>query len=153
MPQAPPRPEIRRAIEALQRLAEGFALRRRQLAAAAGLTEAEWRVLDEIAGEDFMPSMFARQRDCSPAAISRSLRGLQQKRLVDASISRGDARQREYRLTRKGRDALRRLERERRRAIEAVWREFEARDLDAFVRFADALGDRLESYAEQRRSA
>jgi DNA-binding MarR family transcriptional regulator len=97
--------------------------------------------------------MFARQRDCSPPAISRSLRGLQQKRLVDASISRGDARQREYRLTRKGRDALRRLERERRRAIEAVWREFEARDLDAFVRFADALGDRLESYAEQRRSA
>lgn len=151
MPQAARRPEIRRAIAALQRLAEDFALRRRQLAGEAGLTEAQWRVLDEIAGEDFMPSMFARRRDCSPAAVSRSLRGLIDKGLVEASISPEDARQRDYRLTRRGRAALQRLAREREHAIESVWREFDNRDLRGFERFAHALADRLESYAERRR--
>lgn len=150
MPQAPRRPEIHRAIAALQRLADAFAVRRRQLAGGAELTEAEWRVLEEIAGEGFMPSMFARRRDCSPAAVSRSLRGLLEKGLVAVSIARGDARQREYRLTRKGRDALRRLARERERAIESVWREFDPRDLEGFERFAHALSERLESYAERR---
>lgn len=152
MPQAPRRPEIHRAIAALQRLAEGFALRRRQLAGEVGLTEAQWRVLDEIAGEDFMPSMFARRRDCSPAAVSRSLRGLIEKGLVEASISADDGRQRDYRLTRAGRAALRRLGRERTRAIESVWREFDARDLEGFERFAHALAERLESYAERHKA-
>ena len=154
MPQAPrrtERPEIRRAIGALQRLAEGFALRRRQLAAEAGLTEAQWRVLDGIANEDrdFMPSMFARQRDCSPAAVSRSLRGLAEAGLVEASIASGDARQREYRLTRAGREVMRRLKRKRSQAIESIWNEFDARDLEGFVRFSGALAERLESYAER----
>ncbi len=153
MPQAPrasETPEAHRAIAALQRLAEGFSVRRSQLAAEAGLTEAQWRLLEEVAGEDFMPSMFARRRDCSPAAVSRGLRGLLDAGLVEASIAPDDGRQRLYRLTREGRELLRGLRRRRQRAIERVWRRFDARDLDAFVRFATALSESLESYAERR---
>ena len=65
-----------RAIASLQRLAEAFAERRRQLAAEAELTETQWRVLEGIGGEGFLPSMFARQRDVSAAAVSRTLRQL-----------------------------------------------------------------------------
>ena len=43
------------AIEALQRLAELFEARREQLAREADLTMSQWRVLEEIASEDFMP--------------------------------------------------------------------------------------------------
>jgi len=50
------------AVAALQRLADVFAERREQLAHSAGLSEAQWRVLEEIASEDFMPSLFARAR-------------------------------------------------------------------------------------------
>lgn len=154
MPQAParqaPGPEIHRAIAALQRLADGFALRRRQLAASADLTEAQWRLLEEVDDADFMPSMFARRRDCSPAAVSRGLRGLLEAGLVETSIAETDGRQRHYRPTAKGRGLLRRLRRRREDAIEAVWQRFDARELDAFVRFATALSESLESYAERR---
>jgi DNA-binding MarR family transcriptional regulator len=109
-------------------------------------------VLDEIAGEDFIPSLFARRRDCSPAAVSRSLRGLLEAGLVEASISRDDARQRDYRLTAAGRRVMRRLGREREEAIASVWREFSPQELEGFVRFADVLAERLESYAERRAS-
>ena len=50
------------AIANLQRLADTFAERRRQLAAGIDLTEAQWRVLEEIEDEDFLPSLFARRR-------------------------------------------------------------------------------------------
>ena len=143
------RPEIHRAIAALQRLSFGFAKRRRQLAAEQGLTEAQWRLLEEVAGEDFMPSMFARRRDCSAAAVSRGLRSLLDEGLVAASIAEKDGRQRLYRLTRAGRNRLLRLRRRRERAIAAVWNDFDADELDAFVRFASALSESLESYAAQ----
>src|SRR5215813_12478867 len=107
------RPEIDHAIAALQRLTELFALRRQQLAADAGLTESEWRLLEEVADESFMPSMFARRRDCTPAAISRGLRSLLDRRWVTAAIASGDARQRRYRLTADGRRVLERLRRGR----------------------------------------
>ncbi len=150
---AQPREErIHLAIAALQRLAEGFALRRSQLAAEADLTEAQWRLLEEVDDEDFMPSMFARRRDCTPAAVSRGLRRLLDAGLVEASIAEEDGRQRLYRPTAQGRAVLRRLRRERRRAIEAVWKQFDAGELDAFVRFATALSESLESYAERHAS-
>lgn len=152
MPQAPDAARVHRAIAALQRLAEGFALRRRQLAADAELTEAQWRLLEEVQDEAFMPSMFARRRDCSPAAVSRGLRGLLEAGLVEASIAEQDGRQRLYRPTARGRAVLRRLRRRRERAIEAVWRRFDARELDAFVRFATALSESLETYAERHGS-
>ncbi|TMA34983.1 MAG: winged helix-turn-helix transcriptional regulator [Deltaproteobacteria bacterium] len=134
------RPEIRQAIAALQRLCELFALRRQQLAAGAGLDES------------FMPSMFARRRDCTPAAISRGLRSLQGRGWVTAEIAAGDARQRRYRLTAEGRRLLERLRRGRERAIAAVWDGFDAAALRGFVAFAGELADHLEAYAKQRKS-
>jgi len=144
------RPEIHRAIAALQRLCELFALRRQQLAADAGLTESQWRLLEEIADEAFMPSMFARRRDCTPAAISRGLRSLLERDWVTAEIARGDARQRHYRLTAEGRRVLDRLRRGRERAIAAVWQGIDAGALSGFVSFAGELSDHLESYAKER---
>ena len=144
------RPEIHQAIAALQRLSELFALRRAQLAGDAGLTESQWRLLEEIADEAFMPSMFARRRDCTPAAISRGLRALQDRGWVTAEIASGDARQRRYRLTAEGRRVLERLRRGRERAITAVWDGFDAASLRGFVAFSDELADHLDAYAKQR---
>jgi DNA-binding MarR family transcriptional regulator len=144
------RPEIHEAIAALQRLSELFALRRHQLAADAGLTESQWRLLEEIAGEAFMPSMFARRRDCTPAAISRGLRGLLERAWITTEVAERDARQRRYRLTAEGRRVLERLRRGRERAIAAVWQGFDARALRGFVAFADELSDHLEAFAKQR---
>ena len=60
MSQAPEgRPEIHEAIRALQQLAELFDLRRRQLASEVGIGEAQWRLLEEVAEEHFMPASFA----------------------------------------------------------------------------------------------
>src|SRR5262245_42599527 len=141
----PRRPEIDDAIAALQRLCELFALRRQQLAADAGLTESQWRLLEEIADEAFMPSMFARRRDCTPAAISRGLRSLLERGWVTAEIGSADARQRRYRLTAEGRRVLDRLRRGRERAIAEVWDGFDAGALRGFVAFAGELSDHLES--------
>jgi DNA-binding MarR family transcriptional regulator len=145
------RPEIHQAIAALQRLCELFALRRQQLASDAGLTESQWRLLEEIADEAFMPSMFARRRDCTPAAISRGLRTLLERGWVTAEIGRTDARHRRYRLTAEGRRVLDRLRRGRERAIAAVWQGFDARAVHGFVAFAGELADHLEAYAAQRK--
>jgi len=141
------RPEITDAITSLQRLCEVFALRRRQLAADAGLTEAQWRLLEEIAEEEFMPSLFARRRDCTAAAVSRGLRSLLDRELVTATIAPGDGRQRIYRLTRSGRSALSKLRRGRERAIAAVWEDLDAPALRRFSAFADELTGHLERYA------
>ena len=144
------RPEIHQAIAALQRLCELFAVRRQQLAADAGITESQWRLLEEIADEAFMPSMFARRRDCTPAAISRGLRALLERRWVTAEIAQGDARQRRYQLTAEGRRMLERLRRGRERAIHAVWQGFDPAALRGFVAFAGDLADHLDAYAKER---
>jgi DNA-binding MarR family transcriptional regulator len=141
------RPEIPEAIASLQRLCEVFALRRRQLASEAGLTEAQWRLLEEIADEDFMPSLFARRRDCTAAAVSRGLRSLLDLGLVTSTIAIGDGRQRVYRLTGAGRRVLRRLHRGRERAIAAVWSGLDEKSLRGFIGFADELSGHLERYA------
>lgn len=148
-----PKTRIHRAIASLQRLAELFGERRRQLAAEVGLSENQWRLLDEVAGEDFMPSMFARRRDCTPAAVSRGLKGLLDRGLVEVSIAEGDARQRIYRLTRRGRSVLRQLRTKRERAVAEIWQRFRPAELDAFVHFADELSDHLEAYARRTGSA
>jgi len=140
--------EVHGAIESLQRLAELFGERRRALAREAGLTETQWRVLEEVAGEDFMPSLFAEQRSRTPAAISRTLRQLLDRGLVQASIGEQDGRQRVYRLTARGRRLQEGLLRSRARAIAAVWERLPAEELKRFRRFADRLSERLEAYAE-----
>jgi len=140
-----------RAIASLQRLAEAFAERRRQLAAEANLTETQWRALEEIGGEDFLPSMFARRRAVSAAAVSRTLRQLLERELVQATIGPEDGRQRVYRLTARGRRALHRVHEAREAAVRQVWAALPAKDLEAFSRFSDELAGRLERYAEAQR--
>lgn len=136
-----------RAIESLQRLTELVERRRGQLAREAGLSDSQWRVLEEIGREDFMPSLFARDRETHRAAVSRVLRQLQDNGLVVAEIAAGDARQREYTLTGKGKRLLGQLRRSRERAIDAVWEGLPRAELDRFARFSGELADRLERYA------
>lgn len=147
-----PSPSIHRAIEGLQRLAELFAERRRQLAREAGVSEGEWQLLEEIAGERFMPSLFARRREVTPAAVSRTLRQLKVRGCVRATIDANDARQRAYRLTPEGRRVLERLRASRARAIASIWAPLPAAELERFGRFAGALAERLETYAQTPRA-
>ncbi len=140
---------IHEAIANLQRLTDLFRERRRQLAGEAGLTESQWRLLEEIAGEHFMPSMFARSRDCTPAAVSRTLRALGDQGLVSVAISDADARQRVYRLTARGRRIQSQLRASRAKAIEAIWKRFRSNELERFVRFSSELCGSLEAYVRR----
>ena len=85
-----PGASVHAAIAALQHLTQLFGDRRAQLAEAADLTEQQWQVLEEIATDHFMPSMFARTRDSSAPAVSRTLRQLLEKDLVAVSVSPDD---------------------------------------------------------------
>lgn len=144
------RPAARDAIASLQRLTDLFRERRLELARAVELSESQWQLLEEISGEDFMPSMFARSRDCAPASVSRTLRQLLDRELITSEIAADDARQRVYRLTASGRRLLDRLNRNRARAIEAIWDDFSTAELERFTRFATSLGDGLEEYRPRR---
>ena len=114
-------PEIHAAIESLQRLTSAFGERRQQLAESVGLTEHQWGVLEEISTEHFMPSMFAKKRDSSPAAVSKTIRQLVDKGLVEVTLNKTDARQRDYQLTGQAKRVLGQLRRARARAIEQIW--------------------------------
>lgn len=144
-------PSVREAIGALQRLAEAFQLRRAQLARDSGLSEAQYQVLEQIGSRAFMPSLFAKKRESSAAAVSKVLRTLQDARLVEAAIGDGDARRRSYRLTAEGARLLEGVEAGRRRAIDAVWSDLDASELQRFARFSERLAERLEAYARSQR--
>lgn len=133
------------AVEALMRLAEVALRRRRQLARGAGLTDQQWRVLEEIHTEHFMPSLFARGNETSPAAVSRTLRELEAQGLVRSSIDAGDARQRRFRTTARGRRAIERLRAERAEALATAWADLASADLERFAAFAHELAGRLEA--------
>ncbi len=135
------------AIANLQRLTDLFQARRARLAADAGLTEQQWEVLERIATEHFMPSLFARRRASSAAAVSRLIRQLMEKRLVTASPREHDGRQRAYVLTAKGRRTLDTLRTSRQDAIDSIWASLDARALDAFTRTSAELIRRIEAYA------
>lgn len=151
MTSADPTPDsVYSAIAGLQRLAEVFERRRVQLAQSAGLSDGQWRVLEEIATEHFMPSLFARRREIHPASLSRTLRQLQEKGLIEVAISDADGRQRNYALSAAGRRALERLRGEREAAIDRVWRPLPERELEGFAAFSHELADRLEAYAADR---
>jgi len=141
--------EIEAAIESVGRLTDLFQRRRTQLARGVGLTVQQWRVLEEISTEHFLPSLFARERECTPAAISKILRQLLGKELIRAAISSKDGRQRRYPLTAEGRRVIEQLRSERRRAIRAIWSNLPGEELTRFARFAGELGDRLERFADQ----
>lgn len=139
-------------IARLQRLAELFQVRRGQLAREGGLTEPQWGVLEQIATEHFMPSMFARHHEQKPAAVSRVVRQLLDKDLITVAVADGDGRQRRYDLTARGRKTLERLRTSRQDAIDAVWMQLDPAALRHFVRFGTDLIARLESYAAPKRS-
>ena len=147
-PAIPVSDEIHRAIRALQRLSDLFGQRRAQLARDAGVTEAQWRTLEQVDDADFLPSLFARQRACTPAAVSRTLRQLLDADLVRVSIGADDGRQRIYQLTARGGRVLERLRQGRAAAIASVWQPLGKRALAHFAGFAERLADRLEAYAE-----
>lgn len=109
------------AIACLRRLSDAFRRRREQLALSVGLSDGQWGVLEEIAREHFMPSMFAKTRDSSAAAVSKTLRQLLDKGLVSVGLSKADGRHRAYVLTAKGRRVLETLRVEREVAIEKIW--------------------------------
>ena len=150
MKTTPTLPAVHRAIALLQRLADLFGQRRTQLAQGAGLTEQQWHVLEEIATEHFMPSLFARGRQQAPAAVSRLIRQLLDKKLVSVSVSARDGRQREYVLTPRGRRLLTGLRGQRQRAVDAIWMDLDPKALDTFARFSGDLITRLETYTAQR---
>ncbi|MCX7717214.1 MAG: MarR family transcriptional regulator [Candidatus Sumerlaeaceae bacterium] len=144
-------PDTLRAIATLQRLSDLFVERREQVARAAGLTVAQWQVLEEIGGEHFMPSLFARQRATSAPAVSRIIRQLLDRGLVRVAVNADDGRQRDYALTAEGRRALERVQAERERAIRAVWGGLRPEELEEFSRFGARLVERLEHYASHSR--
>src|SRR5215510_10776585 len=139
--------DVHEAIGRLQRLADLFHQRRAQLAQGAGLTEAQWEILERIASEQFMPSLFARHRQSSAPAVSRVIRQLVRKKLITVSVSDTDGRQRRYQLTARGQKTLDALRATRRRAIDAVWMHLDQRALAAFTQFSGELITRLEAYA------
>ena len=138
------------AIAALQRLTDLFRLRRSQLARGAQLSEPQWQVLEEIAAEQFMPSMFARGREQSPAAVSRVLRQLLDRRLIAQAPARGgDRRHRAFTLTALGRRRLGELRANRGEAIEAVWLDLDPGELGTFTKVSTELAARLERFARR----
>src|SRR5260221_6729432 len=137
------------AIEWLGRLAALYQERREQLAASVLLTDQQWGALEEIATLHFMPSLFARKRDSSPAAVSKILRQLLDKGLVVATIAKGDARQRKYALTAKGKRTLDRLRESRAVAIREVWLTLDGQGMRAFTSFAKDLIETLERYTAE----
>jgi DNA-binding MarR family transcriptional regulator len=139
------------AIAVLGRLSEAFRSRREQLASAVGLSDQQWEVLERIAAERFMPSLFAAERASSAAAVSKIIRQLVDKGLVLVSVAAGDARHRDYRLTPQGGRVVARLRRERERAIERVWLSLDADVLEDFTRVGDEIATRLAHYEESRR--
>jgi DNA-binding MarR family transcriptional regulator len=137
------------AIERLTQLTDLFRQRREQLAASAGLTVSQWSLLEEISTEQFMPSMFARSEETSRAAVSKVIRQLLDRELVQVAISPVDGRQRDYALTPEGRATLERLRVERRKAIDAIWLPLDAEALQQFNEFTSLLIQRIERFAAQ----
>ncbi len=141
-------PHILDSIRQLQRLSDLFALRREQLARDVGLSVQQWRILEEISDEHFMPSMFARSRDSSAAAVSKIIRQLIDKGFIDVTVDGDDGRVRRYTLTATGRKMMNRLRDNRKKAIETIWAGLCPDRLDEFRKFATELSDRLEQYSE-----
>ncbi|MBX7246857.1 MAG: MarR family transcriptional regulator [Candidatus Sumerlaeaceae bacterium] len=140
---------VHEAIAALQRLAEAFFHRREQLARDVGLSVEQWRVLEEISDEHFMPSMFARERRTSAAAVSKVIRQLIEKGLVVVGVSETDGRQRDYTLTIEGRRAMARLRTARQEAIAEVWGGLKSPELVQFAKLSASIADRMEAYADK----
>ena len=149
MANAPAVAEIHGAIDCLRRLTDAFGRRRQQLAQSVGLTEHQWSVLEEISTEHFMPSMFAKSRESTAAAVSKVIRQLVDKGLVSVSLSKSDGRQRNYVLTPRGKKTMAALRANREVAIDRVWSGLAAEEVQRFVEFGNQLTTRLDEYAHR----
>jgi DNA-binding MarR family transcriptional regulator len=143
---------VHASIARLQRLSDLFVARREELARRVGLTEQQWRVLEEISTEHFIPSMFARSQDSSAAAVSKVLRQLLDKDLVRVSISENDGRQRAYELSPAGKRSMTRLRRLRQDAIEDVWLALPPDELARWSELSRQIIERIEHHAERERA-
>lgn len=139
------------AVATLGRLATVFGERRKQLAESVGLTDQQWQALEEVQTEHFMPSLFAHKRETSAAAVSKILRQLSDKGLIQAALSPTDGRHRSYSVTDAGRTLLAALRAERERAIREVWLKLEASELRAFSGLGGRLAEGLERLAAEHR--
>lgn len=135
------------AIEQVQQLASLFSKRRTQLAQQVDLTETQWRILEGISTEHFMPSMFAREQDNTCGAVSKILRQLTEKDLIEVSISQKDGRKRQYELTPKGRKVMDRLRELREIAIKEIWEDLPTEELKTFSDFSGLLIDKLREFS------
>ena len=138
------------AISALQRLSDLFEQRREQLARSVGLTVQQWHLLEEITDEHFMPSMFAKRRESSAAAVSKIIRQLLDKTLITVAIDQHDGRLRRYHLTPAGQKLMHQLRKNRQEAIDAIWAGFTPEQLDNFQNFALELSNRLEHFSNKQ---
>src|SRR3954466_8749267 len=136
---SPHEAKVSAAIISLQRLSDLFCERREQLAREAGLTVQQWCVLEKISEEHFMPSMFARHRDSSAAAVSKVIRQLIDKGVIQVGVQEHDGRQRRYTLTAEGESIVERLRDSRQRAIDAIWRALDSSELEQFTSFSEQL--------------
>ena len=134
------------AIRQLQILTNLFIKKRRELASKVGLTEAQWRLLDEIDHNDFMPSLFASERENSKAAVSKTLRQLLDANLITVEIAAQDARQRKYSLTPLAEAKLRKLTKLREEAIEKIWMPIDEQLLSPTLAFNEALISNLRDF-------
>jgi DNA-binding MarR family transcriptional regulator len=137
------------AIERLTRLSDLFQLRREQLASRVGLTVGQWSVLEEISTEHFMPSLFAQNEATSRAAVSKVIRQLLDRGLIQVQISAVDGRQRDYALTAEGKSTLARLRTEREKAIEAIWLPLDPDAVRHFSQFTGELIERIQRHVAQ----
>lgn len=137
------------AISVVQHLSDLFFKRRLELASEAGLTEQQWLFLERISDEHFMPSMFAKERASSTAAVSKILRRLTEKGLIAAELSARDARKREYRLTEAGLQTMSALRASRERAIDRIWMGLDEKSLSTFCDFGAQLIASIESYSKK----
>ena len=140
---------VHEAIGVMQHLSALFLKRRAELASEVGLTEQQWLLLERVTDEHFMPSMFARERESSPAAVSKILRQLMEKGFVESGFNESDARKRDYRLTEKGRQVMASLRTIREKAVDRIWMEFDVKTLAMFCDFGAELIASIESYARK----
>ena len=128
-------------------LAEIFERRREVLARDAGITIEQWRVLEEISTEHFIPvDVRAQPRQLGRCGFENTA-PTARRGLVSAAIGRDDRRNRSYKLTAKGHRTLAELRASRQAAIEAIWTGFSRDELAAFSTFAIKLSDRIERYS------
>lgn len=142
-------PHILDSIRELQRLADLFCDRRENLAKSVGLTVQQWRILEEISDEHFMPSMFARRQESSAAAVSKIIRQLLDKNLIQVNPDSADGRVRRYSLSELGKEVMNQLRKNRQKAIENIWFDLPADQLVLFKELSATLANRLENYNDK----